>query len=201
MDRHDYFFRETAGGTYKCRKIAGTNLWSLHAYAIAIDLNPSKNPFKTCTTDMPQAFINDVLALRTNSGAQVFTWGGNWRPCTSADPMHFQIDCSPSAAATGIAGDQGDDEMLEQMIKDMQKGLNTAGFKGANGQVLTVDGVWGPNTAFAWTEMAKDAASDTGTGGVTMTQVNAAIATHAKVRASASIHPHAHAEGTTGPPV
>jgi hypothetical protein len=203
MRKHRYYFRETAGGTYNCRYIGGTTTWSLHAYAIALDLNPSKNKFGQCGTDMPQAFVNDVLALRTGNGKQAFTWGGNWRPCSSADPMHFQIDVSPADAATGIQGQQpppGDDD-VEEVVKGIQRSLNAAGFKGANGLVLTVDGIWGTNTEYAFTTMCKDAQSDTGTGGVTMTQVNAAIATHAKVRASANIHPHAHSEGTTGPPV
>ena len=115
MKRHGYLFRESAGGTYVCRKIAGSDNYSLHAYAIALDLNPSKNPYGTYKTDMPPDFVDDVLGLRTSNGARVFTWGGNWSPASSADPMHYQIDASPSDLATGIVGYQpptnGGDDM------------------------------------------------------------------------------------------
>ena len=67
-------------------------------------MNPSKNPYGTNKTDMPKPFTDAVLGLRTGSGARVFTWGANWTPTASADPMHFQIDCSPADVATGIVG-------------------------------------------------------------------------------------------------
>jgi hypothetical protein len=202
MVKHKYYFREAAGGAYNCRKIAGTNLYSLHAYGIAVDLNPKKNPYRTCTTDMPKAFVNEVLGLRTNSGVAVFSWGGNWRPCSKADPMHFQIDTSPTHLKTGIKGvtptpPNGDDDMAEA-IEGIQRNLNKSGF--AN-PALTVDGVWGAKTEAAHLAMCMDAASDTGTGGVTLAQVDAKVAAHAKLKASPTVHPHGHAEGTTGPPV
>lgn len=102
--RHGYLFLEAAGGTWVVRNIGGTNIPSLHSYGIAMDWNPSKNPWKTCTTNIPQNMIVEVLALRTGNGKPVFTWGGNWRPCSNADPMHFQIDCSPADLLTGIKG-------------------------------------------------------------------------------------------------
>ena len=102
MGRHNYLFRESAGGTYNCRTISGSSNYSLHAYAVCIDLNPSKNPYATAKTDMPAAFTNELKALRTGSGARVFTWGMDWSPTSSKDPMHWQIDCSPSAVASGI---------------------------------------------------------------------------------------------------
>lgn len=84
MTKHGYLFREVAGGTYNCRNIAGTNLKSLHSYGIAVDLNPSKNPFGTTTTDMPKAFTDAVL----DTG--LFRWGMDF-----TDPMHWEIDVSP----------------------------------------------------------------------------------------------------------
>lgn len=102
--RHGYLFRESAGGTWVVRNIAGTNIPSLHSYGIAMDWNPSKNAFGQCGTDIPTAMRTEVLALRTGNGFPVFTWGGNWRPCDKSDPMHFQIDCSPAALLTGIKG-------------------------------------------------------------------------------------------------
>ncbi len=85
MRKHDYLFREVSGGTYNCRYIGGTTSWSLHAYGIAIDLNPSKNPYGTTTHDFPQDFIEEVLATG------LFRWGMTFR-----DPMHWEIDVPPS---------------------------------------------------------------------------------------------------------
>lgn len=79
----------SGGGVNSCRNIAGTNWPSLHAYLVACDLPP--NNYK------PQAFIDDVLAVRTNSGAQVFLNGAVFN-----DRMHDQINCSQSDLATGI---------------------------------------------------------------------------------------------------
>lgn len=102
MTKHGYLFRESAGGTYNCRKIAGSNNWSLHSYGIAIDLNPSKNPYNSTKTDMPEAFRKDVKSIKTNNGKQVFGWGGDWSG--TKDTMHWQIVCRPEDLATGIRG-------------------------------------------------------------------------------------------------
>lgn len=67
----------------------------------------------------------------------------------------------------------GKDDLPMDAIKGIQRGLNAAGFKGANGKVLTVDGIWGANTEHAFTAMAK-AAKKTG-GGVTEARVKALI--------------------------
>lgn len=48
-----------------------------------------------------------------------------------------------------------DDDM--EAIKGIQRSLNAAGFKGKDGKVLTVDGIWGTNTEFAFTAMCKAA--------------------------------------------
>lgn len=55
------------------------------------------------------------------------------------------------------AGGGGDDD-VEDVVKGMQRSLNAAGFKGANGKTLTVDGIWGTNTEHAFTAMCKGSA-------------------------------------------
>ena len=135
MDKHRYLFRESSGGTYNCRPIGSSGQWSLHAYAIAIDLNPSKNPYKSDKTDMPKAFTDEVLGLRTGNGKRVFTWGMNWEPTSSKDPMHFQIDCSPADIKTGIKW-SGD----------------TMAWKSEAGYTYTDDGEWPPHeNGIKWT--------------------------------------------------
>ena len=88
MNQYDYKFRESAGGTYNCRKIGGTDSWSLHAYGIALDLNPSVNSYGQSGNDFPPGFVTDVEATG------LFRWGGRWN---TPDPMHFEIDVPPSA--------------------------------------------------------------------------------------------------------
>lgn len=101
MVKHDYMFISSAGGTYNCRNIGGTNVRSLHAYAIAVDLNPDVNKYKTPDHNYPQAFIDDVEAVETNNGKTVFAWGGRWSTAF-IDTMHWQINCAPEDLATGI---------------------------------------------------------------------------------------------------
>lgn len=59
----------------------------------------------------------------------------------------------------GIPLPPGDDEDMEKYITGQQENLNAAGYKGANGKVLTVDGIYGANTQFAEAARDKDAAS------------------------------------------
>lgn len=95
-----YYFREIAGGTYNCRKIAGSSKWSLHAYGVALDLNPNQNPYGSpLRHDYPAAFLNGIAGIKTTGGLTVFTWGGTWN---TPDAMHWQINVPPAAIAKGI---------------------------------------------------------------------------------------------------
>ncbi len=69
-------------GGYSCRAVTGKpGYWSAHAFGLALDINPSTNPYsKTLITNMPQTFIN----LFTNAG---WGWGGAW--VNVKDAMHF----------------------------------------------------------------------------------------------------------------
>lgn len=117
MQKHGYLFRDTSGGTYNCRKISGTDVWSLHAYALAIDLNPTVNRYGSpLRHDYPVEFIADVEALETVSGASVFQWGGRWG---TPDAMHWQIDCSPADLATGIKETSMLRPEVEQFVNDL----------------------------------------------------------------------------------
>lgn len=99
---YDYRTRAADTGAYVCRhKVGCATCWSLHAYKVALDLNWTTNPYgPNLHTDFPRALIDAILAIRTNTGKQVWTWGGDWRG--NKDPMHFQIACSPRDLATGI---------------------------------------------------------------------------------------------------
>lgn len=101
LRKHSYPTRYEDTGGFNCRKITGGTDWSLHAYGIAIDINWSTNPYgPTLITDMPTAMVRDIKALRTNSGAQVWRWGGDYTG--NKDAMHMEVIASPSALRTGI---------------------------------------------------------------------------------------------------
>ena len=92
-----------AGGLDNCRNIGSSTRPSLHAYLCALDNPPNRRKSR--------AFLRDVRAIRTNSGAQVFR-------NLIFDRMHDQINCSPTALATGIDWttvvgyeEEGDDDM------------------------------------------------------------------------------------------
>jgi hypothetical protein len=141
LQQHDYKIRTADTDSYNCRNIKGSNEKTLHSFGIALDLNWTTNPFKDhvgsrpprfsdkdtqdgraddvrlglADTDMTQAMIADILAIRTASGQQVFEWGGNW--LTVKDAMHFEIDVAPADLespinSTTVAG--GDNQTEEE---------------------------------------------------------------------------------------
>lgn len=72
---------------YACRKIAGSNSWSNHAWGLAIDLNATTNPMgRKLVTDMPQWVIE-------SSAKWGLAWGGNYK--TLKDAMHFEFMGTP----------------------------------------------------------------------------------------------------------
>ena len=112
---------------YNCRNIAGSSSRSLHAYGLAIDIDPGWNPNRRTPDGRPVRFsdaatqeqrladvrqgradtvftpeqIAAVEAVRTVDGRQVFSWGGRWR--TTKDTMHFEINVTPAELASGLA--------------------------------------------------------------------------------------------------
>lgn len=112
MEYVGYYFEEMAGGTYNCRKIANTNVWSLHSYGIALDLNPSRNPRGLpLETDIPPSLYEWAEACVTaKTAARVFEWGGRWG---NPDPMHFEVNASPNQLAEGIKYPMTDEQMAE----------------------------------------------------------------------------------------
>lgn len=88
-------------GAYNCRKITGGSNWSLHAYGIAADINARTNPYgQALVTDMPFAMVEAIKAIRTNSEAAIFRWGGDYR--SIKDAMHYEVIASPEEMKTGV---------------------------------------------------------------------------------------------------
>ena len=59
---------------------------SVHAWGLAVDIDPSKYPVYNATVSHPTDMNPRIVDLM---GGEGFTWGGDWRPI--ADPMHFQL--------------------------------------------------------------------------------------------------------------
>lgn len=72
---------ETFDGCYVERKVRGSNRISLHSWAMACDLNASKEKLGQIQTHFTQPFI-DIMTK------YVF-WGGNYQ--YRKDPMHFSL--------------------------------------------------------------------------------------------------------------
>ena len=68
------------GGCFNIRRIAGSNSWSNHSWACALDLSPSTNGFNMKGT------IADVVVKAFKK--QGFLWGGDYKG--RKDPMHFE---------------------------------------------------------------------------------------------------------------
>ena len=70
--------------SFNCRKTTSGSSWSAHAWAVAVDINPEKNPFTKgrVVTDMPRDFVECFQA-------EGFGWGGSWR--SVKDAMHFSL--------------------------------------------------------------------------------------------------------------
>lgn len=117
MEANNYAPRD--GETYaaNCRAVTGGAKESMHALfgkgswltwtgvkvntANATDFNSTTNPYGLVLhTDMPRVMVDAILAVRTNSGVQVFQWGGYFS--AHKDAMHFEICCSKADLATGI---------------------------------------------------------------------------------------------------
>jgi len=69
------------GGCFNIRNIAGSNNWSNHSWACAIDLAPSTNGF-----NMKATLSSIVIDAFKRQGAR---WGGDYRG--RRDPMHFEF--------------------------------------------------------------------------------------------------------------
>jgi poly-gamma-glutamate synthesis protein (capsule biosynthesis protein) len=85
------------------RYVSGTRRWSMHAYGIAIDLNPVENPYVSGSYVSPREgriYADRSLRRRgmiRSRGAVVrafadigWEWGGYWRP--TRDYQHFSAN-------------------------------------------------------------------------------------------------------------
>ena len=86
---------------FNCRRAVGSGTgWSMHAYGLAVDVNPVENPYVLRGQALPPAGARYVDRGRTRPGMAVaggvlvrafaaagWSWGGRWRG--SPDYQHF----------------------------------------------------------------------------------------------------------------
>ena len=82
---------------FNSRNVAGTNTLSLHAYGLAIDINPVQNPYIKGKLTLPPDAKYDPKAPGTLTEdhsvtkaflARGWEWGGNWK--SLKDYQHFE---------------------------------------------------------------------------------------------------------------
>jgi hypothetical protein len=111
--KHNYVPTGTDTGFYDCRHMQHNPAlpMSYHSWGMALDINWLQNPAgNKLVTDIPKAMRDEILALRTVSGARVFRWGGDWdwdgvsSDHSYIDAMHWEVVAHPLDLATGIKG-------------------------------------------------------------------------------------------------
>lgn len=109
--KHGYELTGNDTGFYNCRHMQFNDAlpMSYHSWGMALDINWFENPAGSrLVTDIPKAMRDELLALRTNSGARVFRWGGDWdwdgisSDHSYIDAMHWEVVAHPLDLATGI---------------------------------------------------------------------------------------------------
>lgn len=71
------------GGCFNIRRIAGSDNWSNHSWACAIDLSPGTNGFRQDSSTTLSSIVIDAFK---GQGAR---WGGDYHG--RKDPMHFEF--------------------------------------------------------------------------------------------------------------
>jgi hypothetical protein len=87
-------YKVNSVGGYNCREVTGKpGFWSAHAFGVALDINPSTNPYgKNAKSDMP---VNFVQLFK----AEGWGWGGEWS--SVKDGMHFS-KFPPNEGGNGV---------------------------------------------------------------------------------------------------
>lgn len=172
LDLNRQFPDVASMGIYNRRPIAGTSTWSQHSWGNAVDITSpvsvarmkngplagqvirdTRNPEHMAYLDRVNRWLD---GNRYRLGIRVKLWR------TTSHWNHIHIDMYPRQYGTppDLTGSPvtGDDMAFAAYLKEVQISLNDAGYVGANGQPLSVDGVLGDNTIFAMKARDLDAA-------------------------------------------
>lgn len=94
------------------RKIAGTNVYSAHAWGLAMDINPFGQGNSCCNESWSSWYarptspafyraIKKIMRIRTKeSNTRVFGWGGYWS--SKKDYMHIEVICTKQQILEGV---------------------------------------------------------------------------------------------------
>lgn len=103
-----YGYEVGSAGSYNYRKITNGTVWSPHAWALAIDINPADNPYGyVFKTDIPMDLIRSAYKIEAQ-GQRVWKWGGDWDgdwnfdEHTIFDAMHFEVIATPTELSQGV---------------------------------------------------------------------------------------------------
>jgi len=151
-------------GSQNCRKISGSSSWSQHAWENANDAgypaggSPRNDPYLNTAV----AWLREQKRVgRSFDGVKIGTILYQNGPDTTLghwDHVHFEAD--PKMTGTppcASGGDPGGDEDMAKAVEGIQRSLNEAGYRDADGKTLVVDGVWGSRTEHAHKAMTADA--------------------------------------------
>ncbi len=95
----DSGYEPSSAWAYSCRKVGGSDNYSLHAYGIAIDIDVSENPYSegdAYSGKIKKEHVDAVMGITNSAGDSVWRWGGHF---ATPDRMHFQLDVGPDQLA------------------------------------------------------------------------------------------------------
>lgn len=156
---NEAFPRAGSLGIYNRRKISNSIYWSQHAWGNGVDITSPAGVAKPAMNDAtsqsnPRYFDHYLYMDRVNSwimkNAYVYHVRTRlWRRTNHYN--HIHVDFNPKQYGTPplLTGEGDDDVKFEEYLKGVQTSLNEAGFRDGSGRVLTVDGIFGPNTLAA----------------------------------------------------
>ncbi len=111
-------YQPKSAWAYNCRNIGGTKSYSLHSYGIAIDIDPSVNPYSSgdpYSGKFKSEHVEAVLAIKNAEGRRVWSWGGNWK---KRDRMHFQLDQDPTGVDVDWSTVPGGESMTSSVAEE-----------------------------------------------------------------------------------
>ena len=99
------------GGVFSCRKIAGTNYWSQHAWGNALDLFPTNNKYNdeiaraAVTQATKRTFANrgrklDLSNVIDHLNGRIWTPGTGWHEYNGTVGPHVHVQAAPIKTGT-----------------------------------------------------------------------------------------------------
>lgn len=150
-------------GSFVCRSIRGSDQPSNHSSATAVDILTRSNPMLVSRDREPVPFRSTIPPVLVDlAAAGDIYWGGWYRDDTRwySDPMHFEYMARPEDVQSSLdrlearlralkgSTPNGVEDVDAEAVRALQVALNNA-----VDARLVVDGVYGPATARAVTDL------------------------------------------------